>query len=262
MVAVPLVAGQYASIQEEGDPYLAERAIPANLKMMEGLLREDEENLVLLHGLSEGFCGYAFSFVEETHPDRASALYLRGKEYALRALAVETGKKGVDQLKLESLKASIGEMGEENVPALFWLGQCWGGWLALSLDKPGAFADVSKVEGVMARVLELDETYYFAGPHLFLGVFYGARSKLLGGDPEKARRHFLKSLKLTGNRFLLSRVLFAKTYAVQIQDRKLFDRQLQEVMQTPADILPERRLANEVAKLKAKRLLEMSDELF
>ena len=91
--ALPLVAGQYASIQEEKDPYLAEQALPASLKMMEGLLKGDEENLTLLHGLSEGFCSYAFSYIEETHPDRASALYLRGREFALRAIEVETGKK-------------------------------------------------------------------------------------------------------------------------------------------------------------------------
>ena len=260
--ALPLVTGQYAALQEEMDPYLAEKAIPANLKMMEGFLKGDENNLTLLHGLSEGFCSYAFSFVEETHPDRASALYLRGKEYALRALAVEADIEGIDKLGLEGLKIALKKMGAINVPSLFWMGQCWGGWLMLSLDTPSAFADVSKVELLMNRVLELDETYHFAGPHMFLGAFYGSRSKLLGGNPEKARKHFLKSLELTGNRFLLSRFLFAKTYAVQIQDKKLFERQLNAVMETPPDILPQQRLANEVAKIKAKRLLEMSDELF
>jgi len=260
--ALPLVTGQYASIQEEADPYLAEKAIPANLKMMEGFLKADEKNLTLLHGLSEGYCSYAFSFVEETHPDRASALYLRGKGYALRALAVETGFKGIDKLGQRRFKKALKKMGEKNVPSLFWMGQCWGGWLMLSLDIPKAFADVFKVELLMNRVLELDETYHYAGPHVFLGVFYGSRSNLLGGDPKKARKHFLKSLELTGNRFLLSRFLYAKTYAVQVQDKKLFEHELQAVMETPSDILPQQRLANEVAKIKAKGLLEMSDELF
>lgn len=260
--ALPLVTGQYASIQEEMDPDLAEKAIPASLKMMEGFLKGDENNLTLLHALSEGFCGYAFSFVEETQPDRASALYLRGRDYALHALEVETGVERIDKLGLERFKDSLKKMDVENVPFLFWTGQCWGGWLMLSLDIPSAFADVSKVELLMNRVLELDETYHYAGPHLFLGAFYGSRSKLLGGDPEKARKHFIKSLKLTGNRFLLARVLFAKTYAVQIQDKNLFEDQLKAVIESPSDIFPEQRLANEVAKIKAERLLKLSDELF
>jgi hypothetical protein len=114
----------------------------------------------------------------------------------------------------------------------------------------------------MNLVLELDETYHYAGPHLFLGAFYGSRSKLLGGDPEKARKHFIKSLTLTSSRFLMSRVLYAKTYAVQVQDRNLFEDQLKAVIETPSDILPEQRLANEVAKIKARRLLKLLGELF
>ena len=114
----------------------------------------------------------------------------------------------------------------------------------------------------MKRVLDLDASYNYAGPHMFLGAFYGSRSKMLGGDPEKSHYHFEQSLALTRNRFLLNRVMYAKTYAVQAQDKKLFVEQLDAVIKSPGNILPEQRLANEVAKLKAKRLLEMVDELF
>ena len=56
--------------------------------------------------------------------------------------------------------------------------------------------------------------------------------------------------------------MYAKTYAVQAQDKKLFVEQLDAVIKSSGNILPEQRLANEVAKLKAKRLLKMVDELF
>ncbi len=261
-MALPLVEGQYAAIQEEMDPHLAERAMPASLKMMEGLLKEDGKNRVLLNTLAEGFCGYAFSFLEDTTPDRAADLYMRGKNYAVRAIFEETRIEDFDQLAPEPFKAALEKMNEGNVPALFWLGQCWGGWLMLSLDIPKAFADVSKVQWMMERVIELDESYHYGGPHMFLGAFYGSRSKLLGGDPEKSRRHFEESLKFSGDRFLVNRLMYAKTYAVQIQDRKLYEDLLQAVLETPADILPEKRLANEVAKVKAKRLLELTDDIF
>ena len=78
-LALPLVEGQYIALQEEADPELAENALPANLKMMEGFLKEDKNNSDLLTRLSEGFCGYSFSFIEDTDPDRAAALYQRGK---------------------------------------------------------------------------------------------------------------------------------------------------------------------------------------
>ena len=85
---------------------------------------------------------------------------------------------------------------------------------------------------------------------------------MLGGNLEKARAHFEKSLKLADRKFLMTPYLYAKTYAVQTQDKKLFKRLLNEVIDAPGDILPQQRLANELAKIKAKNLLESVDDLF
>jgi hypothetical protein len=56
--------------------------------------------------------------------------------------------------------------------------------------------------------------------------------------------------------------MYAKFYAVQIQDKALFVKTLSEIIATPVDSFPERNLANEVAKRKAKDLLEKADTLF
>ena len=132
----------------------------------------------------------------------------------------------------------------------------------LNLHDPAALADISRQEWLMRRVLEMDETFYHAGPHSFFGTFYGSRSRMFGGDPEKAKFHFEKSLELTENKYLLTHYLYAKTYAVQMQDRELFERLLKTVLETPLDVLPERRLANRVAKNKAQKLLDVADDLF
>ena len=132
----------------------------------------------------------------------------------------------------------------------------------LSLDRPEAFADIPRLQRLIERTLELDPGFHFAGPHLLAGAFYGGRSKLLGGDMDKARSHFEENLRLTEGKFLLSRVLYAKTLLVQTQDRDAFLKQLNLVLETPAEILPQQRLANEVAKIKAKKLLESADDLF
>ena len=93
-VTLPLISSQIASMQEERDADLAEKAIPASLKMLEGLAKEDPENIWILQKLAEGFCGYAFSFLEDSEPGRASGLYLRGKDYAFRAMKIQSnGKK-------------------------------------------------------------------------------------------------------------------------------------------------------------------------
>jgi hypothetical protein len=75
--ALPLVENQVRAMQEERDPELAEQAIPANLKTLEGLLKQDPDNTWILENLAEGFCGYAFSFLEDAEPERASSFFVR-----------------------------------------------------------------------------------------------------------------------------------------------------------------------------------------
>ena len=46
-----------------------------------------------------------------------------------------------------------------------------------------------------------------------------------------------------------------------MQDRALFDKTLREVLDAPADIWPDQRLANELAKRRAARYLKQGDDL-
>ncbi len=261
-LAFPLVQGQYKAMQEEADLGLAAEAIPSNLKMMEGLLKGDESSMPILNNLAEGFCSYSFSFIEDSNPERASALYQRGRGYAVRSLAESSGVKDLLTLTGEEFQFVLKGMNANDLPALFWLGQCWSGWLMLNLGSPETFADISRVEWLMKRTADLDEDYHYAGPHLALGGFYGSRTKMLGGDPEKARYHFERNLELNQRKFLLTQLIYARTYAVQSQDKELFGRLLKEILDSSSNALPEQRLANEVAKQKARKLLDMADELF
>jgi tetratricopeptide (TPR) repeat protein len=261
-VTLPIISSQIASMQEERDADLAEKAIPASLKMLEGLAKEDPENIWILQKLAEGFCGYAFSFLEDSEPGRASGLYLRGKDYAFRALEIQSNGKTWKRLSLDEWSKRLSEVTPAQQPALFWTGQCWGSWLSLNLDSVEAFSMLPRIEGIMNRAVELDPRFHYAGPHLFLGAYYGGRSRMLGGDPEKARNHFEQALKITGGKYLLVSFLYAKTYAVQNKDRKLFAAQLKKVLEAPYDVLPEQRLANQIAKRKAAALFGAIDELF
>jgi hypothetical protein len=148
------------------------------------------------------------------------------------------------------------------VPALFWSAFNWGGYINLSLDNPRAIFDLGKVEAMMRRVVELDESYYFAGAHLFLGSMAGARPKLLGGDPEKAKSHFERAIQLTDGRFLMTYVYYAKYYAIQTLNEEKFDELVHHVLDARLDILPEYKLINQIAKKKAEMLLRSKSDIF
>ena len=85
---------------------------------------------------------------------------------------------------------------------------------------------------------------------------------MLGGNVKKAKNHFEKSLKLTERKFLISQVLYAQYFAVQTQDKMLYRKLLEEVVSAKDDILPEQNLITQLAKKKAKRLLENQRRVF
>src|SRR3989338_1285842 len=220
-----------AAFEEESDLELAEHAISANLKVIEGMLKADPTNETLLILLAKSYGGYAFGFIEERYLElkdkdpkksdyfkhRAEVFYLRGKDFALKALS-QSSSAFPEALTsdFETFENALESFGYRDVPALFWTAYNWGNWLNLNLQSPEAIAVAPKVERMMKKVLELNEAYFFSGPHLFYGVYYGARPPMLGGDKAKSKTHFELALKHTERKFLMTQVLYAQYYAVQI----------------------------------------------
>jgi len=250
------------ALYEESDPMLAKLSIASNIKLLEGLIKTDPENEKLLLIASEAFFSYARGFIEQDDKHRTEEFYKRGKYYALRVLNKEIEFNDVIKNDLAVYEKAISTMDEKNIPALFWFGANWGGIINLNRNSPENLIDLPRVQAIMERIIEVDEEYYFGGAHLFLGIFYSGRPKVLGGDPEQARMHFQRAIDISHGRFLLSKVYFARYYAVMIQYRELFEQNLKDVINSPNDILPRQVLANVLAKEEAKQLLEETDELF
>ena len=74
------------SMNRETDLQLARDAMPANLKLIEGMLIEDPKNTELRLYAAEGFYGYSFGFIETEDPARAQQLYRRCYGHAQLAL--------------------------------------------------------------------------------------------------------------------------------------------------------------------------------
>jgi hypothetical protein len=251
-----------AAYYDESDPQLAREAMASQLKFVEGLLQSDPKNRRLNRLAAEGFGGYTFLFIEDAQPERAKVFYLRGRDYALRALSAQPGLANLAAMMPDDLERALKSAGKADAPALFWAAFCWSGFINLSKDSPQAVAELPKAVAVMKRSQELDPRYDFAGSDLFFGVYYASRPKLLGGNPAKAKEHFQRAGSLTQGQYLMAYVLEAKSLAVALQDRALFESLLAKVKDSPAGRLPGARLADEVAKLKAAALMEKANDLF
>jgi tetratricopeptide (TPR) repeat protein len=250
------------SVFEECDPELAGDAIPANLMLMEGLLKSDPKNGKILTLLSMGFSGYGMLFLENDQPERASHFYLRARGYGVQAL----GKKGTALVepgaKIESVQAALEAIGPRDFEALFWTAVSWNAWINLNLDKPTALSELGASKACLERILELNENYLYGFPHILIGTTLAATPPMLGGDPQRAKIHFEKALTLGERNFFLAQYYFARYYTTRAQDKKLFFEILDEVIKGDPKDLKDVCLINTVVQSMAAQLRETADDLF
>jgi hypothetical protein len=247
---------------EECDPELARLSFPADLKLMEGLVRNDPENKQLLTALCMGFTGYSMLFVQEEDPERASQLYLRARHYGFRAL----GRKGAflkeSDLDSESLRERLKTFGEREFKSLFYTTMAWHAWINLNLDKPVALAQMGIAQACLGRVLELNPGYLYGTPYVLMGTLLAAKPGLAGGDARQAKVYFEKGMEVSKGKFYFVQYYFARVYAVRIQDKELFQKLAQEVVQGHPGDLKDVCLINSIMQQKAKKLLGMTEDFF
>ncbi len=257
-----IMDGNIEAMNRETDLALAAGAIPANIKLIEGLIREDPRNVTLLVNAAQAFYGYAFGFVEPQDPERADALYARGVQYGVRALralglSLELSRAGPD-----ALDRALGGLGKSAVPALFWTASNWAKQIDLARTDPALIAQLGSAERLMNRVRELKADFYYGGVDLFYGVYYGGRAPMLGGDYSKSEQAFAAARAVTGGRLLIVDVLQAEYLERQRLDAQAFARLLTRVLDTPLGYFPEMALANQIARQRARRLLDKQNDWF
>jgi hypothetical protein len=157
--------------------------------------------------------------------------------------------------------ASLDSVDSRDVATLYGFGAAWAGWVEAHADDWGAIAQIPRIEALMLRVVELDESHGGGGAHLYLGVLLTQRPASLGGQPEQAREHFERAVALSEDRNLMVKVLYARQYARLVFDRPLHDRLLREVVEADPKA-PELTLANTLAQEQARDLLAEADEYF
>ena len=249
------------SSYKQSDLRILREGMPAYLMLIDGLIQAWPDNDQLLIAGSQSYSTFASVFVEDQDKEYANLLYERGKQYALRSLEIR-GLKNPLQSPFDDFKEGLQRLGKKDISTIFWTATCWANWIRFNLDSMEAMSELPRVEWMMKRALELDEGFYYGGPHLFMGIWYASRPKMAGGDLKKAQEHFLKAIKLGQGKFLMSYVYYANYYARNIMDKELFISTLQKVLETPTETTPDLVLLNTLAKRQAKELLTRVGEYF
>jgi hypothetical protein len=92
-------------------------------------------------------------------------------------------------------------------------------------------------------------------------VYYAKAPSFAGGDLVKSKYHFDRSLEIAPNYFT-TKLLMAEFYAYKTQDREMFVRLLNEVINTDPAVLPNDIPEQKISQAKAKALLAKVDDMF
>ncbi|MAE70162.1 MAG: hypothetical protein CME06_06800 [Gemmatimonadetes bacterium] len=259
----PVMVDAANKIERDTDLDLVRDGLPGTILLIDGLLETSPEDDALHLVQARSITGYALGFVEDVDRERASRLYLRARGHAFDVLTRHDDRFARALAgNLAGFQEAVRNLDDDRLEAIFWAANSWGSWINLNLDDTEALADLPRAEALMRRALEIDPSFYHAGPHLFLGVYYASRSKILGGDPVRAQRHFDHVFSLTHNNYLLAHVFYAQYFARQAWDEELFVETLTWVLDRPDGLYPDAGLANSIAKRKAEGLLTLAEEWF
>ena len=232
---------------------------PAYLLMIDGLLRDDPDNEDLLRAAANLYTAYTDIYVEDR--ERAGKLTDKALDYAFRALCSGSGVCNLRKTDFAGFTACFQDTDKKDVPFLFTLGTAWAGWIQARQEDWNAVADIARVEILMQRVVELDETYQDGSAHLYLGILSTLIPPALGGKPEEGRRHFERAMEISGGKNFMIMVNYARQYARLMFDRELHDR----LLRTVVNANPETEgytLINTLARQQASELLENADDYF
>lgn len=256
----------------ETDPELVRDAAPFTLKLMETFLAETPEHEGLLRTLASGFAQYAYTFVHmdadeiefedyekaEILRSRARLLYLRSRDYALRALEVRhPGFSDRFQMDPQWVENRVTA---EDVPDLFWAAASWAGAISLGKDDPGLIADLPKVEFLVDLAYQLDPDFDSGAIDTFLITYEMSRASGGGGSAERSRFHLERALELSEGNQAGPYVAYAESVSIPEQNMDEFVDLLEKALAVDTDQRPEWRLVNLINQRRASWLLEHRED--
>lgn len=255
-----MAGGISHAILDNDDLETVEDGMPAYLLMIDGFVRSNPEDAALLRTAATLNTAYVGLFVQDNV--RSRRLTEKALDYGFRAVCTRRPEMcSARNLRFKAFAGAVEKTDIKDVPALYSLGAAWVGWIQARRYDLNAVAQLSRVEAVMQRVVELDESYDGGGAYIYLGGLATLLPPALGGKPEVGRRHFERAIELSEGKNLMVFVVYADRYARLVFDRELHDRLLQQVIETDPHI-PGYTLMNTVARKRARELLESADDYF
>ncbi len=250
------------AMARQPDAEVVRDGAPAYLIMADTLAQRSPEDAATQMAAARLYSTYAGSFVDDAA--RRRRLSQRAYDYGSRALCLELEAvcEAVEQPYpefRETVRARIDD--KDSARVLYRFTAAWSGWVQARSGNYKALADLPKIEVAFSRIAEVAPRIDHGNVHTYLGVLLAQRPKLLGGQPEDARKRFERAIALSDGRNLMAKVLFAEHYARLVGNRDLHDRLLEEVLAADRHA-GDLTLSNALAQQRARALQSSADAHF
>jgi hypothetical protein len=265
-------------LDQHFDYELVGDGLPSSILTLEGVFAVVPDNEALGVALIRAYTAYSYGWVEDEMEQaqdraeleeeerlmgRARLLYERGRNVGLHLMRLRD--RGVDQAMSGGYDDFVSYLerrytSRDDVALLFWTGYAWGSAVNNGRDDPELILSLPFARALVERAVALDESFYNYSGLTFLAVVNASLPEELGGDLDRARELFERSLEATDRKFFTVQFSFARTYAVQRLDRNLYIRLLREIVDG-GDPEPTARLANRMTRRRAIRWLRRTDQM-
>jgi len=256
------------AVETEEDLYVANESALPLIKIVEVLSYGDPENKKFQGLLAKVYGNYAFGFGEvemkkakdpSEWSERVKTFYFKGKISGVKALS--SGKKTIENVPMQDFVKYLKTFGKKDQGALFWTAFDWGSYINMNRTDIIEAANLPRVEAMVDRVIEIDPEFNCGAAYAFKGAIIAGNPLRNGGRPETAKPYFEKALLSCDGKYLMNKVMYAEWYGVNANDKRLFSSKLNDVLGSDSAALPSQRLANELAKERARFLLNSVKQL-
>ena len=252
------------------DVQLAREALPSGIIQLGAfaLAYPDYRGFRVLH--ADSLCQYAIAFVFDDF--ETAELQGRGEELTrlgarVRALAGACVEANLALLPATwrdarvkggaAWDARVAAATKNDVPQLLWITTTDA--IEVALNPLGGIAKLGSIIAALEKCIALQPGFHDSDAEMLLGTLLAGKSRFMGG-PDGSDK-FADARKQLGEGALLVDVMYARGVLVSRKDRAGFTAALTKVLEADATRWPERRLANELARMKAAHYLVAIDQL-
>ncbi len=258
--------------QSENDPQLVREAFPFNLKTLDILAASSPDNRSILSVAASAYTMYTYAFILEDAErlidddytagmkeyKRAVNLFLRGKNYGIRSLALVYPE-------FESwykLRPKESKFSGEDIYDLYWLAAATAGTISASQGNPKYLIELPSVGWLLEQALQIDSDWNNGALYTAMISYTMKRPDAPPEADKIAETYFDKAVERSNGTDCAPYLALAESVCIQKQQKERFVALLNQALAINVDDEISIRLTNVLAQDRARWLLSKVDELF